>query len=233
MKITYKLISAVLAIAVIATLIFSPLVLVRIQSTAAQLFVYISNALGNDTAGDIIDKTGEAPDHIGVSISIAGLLGDDAQGTSKLLKEFAKENDSERLLKVLEPVIAPFFAFVVALVLVALCALAAVIMAIAAKDNRKVIYCCVAGIGFSLMVPTCFKAVAMPFVSGDITLAQLGGTGWIALLGQIDAMQLSSGFWLTTALFAAIILWTVLYNYTLPADEKKKRLVMIGEAEQE
>mgnify|MGYP003311290796 CR=1 FL=1 len=114
---------------IVATLIFSPLVLVRIQSTAAQLFVYISNALGNDTAGDIIDKTGEAPDHIGVSISIAGLLGDDAQGTSKLLKEFAKENDSERLLKVLEPVIAPFFAFVVALVLVALCALAAVIMA--------------------------------------------------------------------------------------------------------
>ena len=35
------------------------------------------------------------------------------------------------------------------------------------------------------------------------------------------------------AIFAAIILWTVLYNYTLPADEKKKRLIMLGEAEEE
>jgi len=233
MKITYKLISALLAIAVVAVLIFTPLVLVRIQSTAAQMFVYITHALGNSSASDIIDESGQAPDHIGVSISIAGLLGDDAQGTSDILKEISKENDSERLLKVLEPVIAPFFVFIVALVLVAICALAAAIAAIAAKDNRKVIYSCVAGIGFSLMVPTCFKVVAMPFISGDITLADVGGSGWISLLGSIEAMQLSSGFWFTTALFAAIILWTVLYNYTLPADEKKKRLIMIGEAEQE
>lgn len=230
MKLTYKIVSAILAIAVILVLVFSPLVLVRIQSTAAQMLVYIAQATGNSAAKDMVDSEGNISEHIGLEISIAGLLGDDAQGTADLLEQLSA-GDTAKTLKILEPVIAPFFTFVVALVCVALCAFAAAILAFAAKDNRKVIYPCVAGIGFSLMVPTCFKVVAMPFLSEKITLSQLGGSGWIALLGKIDAMQLSSTFWFVVAIFAIIILWTVLYNYTLPADEKKKRLEMIGEAE--
>ncbi len=232
MKVTYKLVAALLALAVVAVLVFTPLVLVRIQSTAAQMLVYIAQATGNSSAQDMVDSEGKISDHIGIDISIAGLWGDDAQGTSDLLKQLS-DGDTTRTLKILEPVIAPFFTFVVALVFVALCALAAAIIAIVAKDNRKVIYPCVAGIGFSLMVPTCFKVVAMPFLSEKITLSQLGGSSWIALLGKIDGMELSSNFWFVVAIFAAIILWTVLYNYTLPADEKKKRLIMIGEAEEE
>ncbi len=232
MKLTYKIVSAILAVAVILVLVFSPLVLVRIQSTAAQLLVYIAQATGNSAAKDMVDSEGNISEHVGLEISIAGLLGDDAQGTVDLLEQLST-GDTAKTLRILEPVIAPFFTFVVALVCVALCALAAAILAFAAKDNRKVIYPCIAGIGFSLMVPTCFKVVAMPFVSGKITLSQLGGSGWIALLGEIDSMQLSSTFWFVVAIFAIIILWTVLYNYTLPADEKKKRLEMIGEAEAE
>ncbi len=230
MKLTYKIVSAILAVAVILVLVFSPLVLVRIQSTAAQMLVYIAQATGNSAAKDMVDSEGNISEHIGIEISIASLLGDDAQGTADLLEQLSA-GDTAKTLKILEPVIAPFFTFVVALVCVALCAFAAAILAFAAKDNRKVIYPCVAGIGFSLMVPTCFKVVAMPFLSEKITLSQLGGSGWIALLGKIDAMQLSSTFWFVVAIFAIIILWTVLYNYTLPADEKKKRLEMIGEAE--
>ena len=232
MKVTYKLVAALLALAVVAVLVFTPLVLVRIQSTAAQILVYMSQAFGNASAKDMVDSEGNISDHIGIDISIASLFSDDAQGTADLLKQFSS-GDTTRTLKVLEPVIAPFFTFLVALALVIICALAAAIIAIVAKDNRKVIYPCVAGIGFSLMVPTRFKVVAMPFLSEKITLSQLGGSGWIALLGKIDGMELSSNFWFVVAIFAAIILWTVLYNYTLPADEKKKRLIMIGEAEEE
>lgn len=230
MKLTYKVIAAALSLIVVAVIIFTPLVYVSIESLAAQLLVTFGQALGNDAASDIINEKGDVPDHIGIDISIAGLFDEDAKGTAELVSMLS-DGDTEQTMAVLEPVIAPFITFVVALALVAVCAIVTAVLAFAVKDNRKVIYSGVVGAFLSLMVPESFEAVAAPFLNGEITLSKLGGSSWISLLGDIDAVELSSVFWFVPVIFCVVIFWTVLYNYTLPVDEKKKRLELIGEAE--
>ena len=232
MKLTYKLVSAALAIIIIAVIVFTPLVYVRIESLATQLLVTIGNYAENQAAQDILNEKGQVPDHIGIEISIAGLFGDDAQGTAELVSALSDETNTAAM-EAIEPLIAPLITFVAVLAVLVICAIVTAVLAFAAKDNRKVICSGVAGVFLSLMVPQCFKAISTPLLNGDITLAKIAGSSWISLLGDIDGVELVSTFWAVPVVFGIIILWTLLYNYTLPADEKKKRLVMIGEAEEE
>ena len=232
MKLTYKIIAAALAVIVVVVLVSAPLIYVGIQSTAAQLLVTIGQAAGNEYSDGLVNDKGEVPNHIGIDISVMSIFDEDAQGTAEIVKAFSN-GDSAQTLKLLEPVIAPAIVFVIVLIILLVCAIVAVVVAFAAKDNRKVIYPCVAGAIVSLMAPECFEAIAEPFLNGDITLAKLAGSSWITLLGDIDKIELASVFWFVPVIFVAVILWTMLYNYTLPADEKKKRLEMIGEADSE
>ena len=230
MKLTYKIIAAALALIVVVVLVSAPLIYVGIESTAAQLLVTIGQAMGNNYADELVNSKGDIPNHIGIDVSFVSLFDEDARGTAELVKAFS-DGDSAQTLKVLEPVIAPAIVFVIVLIILLVCAIVTVVVAFASKDNRKVIYPCVAGAFVSLMAPECFEAIAEPFLNGDITLAKLAGNSWITLLGDIDKVELTSVFWFIPVAFVAVILWTMLYNYTLPADEKKKRLEMIGEAE--
>lgn len=230
MKLTYKIIAAALALIVVVVLVSAPLIYIGIESATAQLLLTIGQYAGNESVQEIIDEKGQIPSHIGLDISFISLFDEDAKGTADLIKVFS-DGDSADTLKVLEPVIAPAITFVIVLIVLLACAIVAAVVAFAAKDNRKVIYPCVAGAFVSLMAPSCFKAVAIPFLEGDITFSKLAGSSWLALLGEIDKVELTSVFWFIPVAFVAVILWTMLYNYTLPADEKKKRLEMIGEAE--
>ena len=81
------------------------------------------------------------------------------------------------------------------------------------------------------MANSCVKAIAAPFINGDVTLESLTGSGWAFLLGEITEISLSSSFWLVPVVFAGIILWTFLYNATLPENEKRERKLMLGEAD--
>lgn len=231
MKLTYKIIAAILSLIVIVVLVAGPLVYVGMESVAAQLLVTIGQATGNETAQQIIDEKGQIPDHIGIDVSVAGLFSGESEELAELVKVFSKGDNTENTKKVLEPVIAPFFVFVAVLVLLAVCAIVTAVLAFAVKDNRKVICSSITGILLSLMVPESFEAISIPFTDGTITLSKLAGSSWITLLGDIDKVELSSVFWFVPVAFGAVILWTLLYNYTLPADEKKKRLEMIGEAD--
>ncbi len=232
MKYTYKIVAAVLALIVVVVLAFAPIIYVGIDSIATQLLLTIGQYAGNETAQQIINEKGQITSKVGIDVSFAGLFDKDAQELAELVRVFS-EGDNENTMEVLQPVIAPAITFVIVLILLAVCAFVTAIVAIAAKDNRKVIYTCVVGAGLSLMVPQCFKAVAAPFVNGEITLANLSGNSWLTLLGEIEKVELVSIFWFVPVAFVAVILWTVLYNYTLPADEKKKRLELIGEADSE
>ena len=232
MKIAYKIISAGLAVIILAVLVFSPLVYVGIESLAAQLLLTIGQATGNSYANELINEKGQITDHIGIDISVSGIFGKDTEMLAEIINSIS-DTDNENVMRTLEPVIAPFFVFVAVLVLVAICAIVTAVLAFVVKDNRKVICSCVTGVFLSLMVPECFKAVSIPFTNGDITLSKLAGNSWLALVGEIDKVELTSVFWFVPVIFGVIILWTMLYNYTLPADEKKKRLEMIGEAEAE
>ena len=231
MKLTYKIIAAALSLIVIVVLVAAPLVYVSMESVAAQLLVIMGQYAGSETAQEVVNETGQIPDHIGIDISVAGILSEESEALVELVNVFSKGDNTENTMNVLKPVIAPFFAFVAVLVLLAVCAIVTAIIAFAAKDNRKVICASVTGVFLSLMAPKCFEAVSIPFTDGTITLSKLAGSSWISLLGDIDKVELTSAFWFVPAAFATVILWTLLYNYTLPADEKKKRLEMIGEAE--
>ena len=230
MKLTYKIVAAALALIVVAVIIFTPLVYVRIQSVAAQLLVGIGQALDNDVANEIAGE-GEIPDHIGIDISISGLFDRDAKGTAELIKIFSESSKSDAS-EVIELLIAPLITFAVVLALLVICAIVTAVLAFVVKDNRKVIYSSVAGIFLSLMAPESFEAVSEPFLNGTITLSKIAGDSWISLLGDIDKIEFDSTFWFVPVIFGAVILWTIFYNYTLPADEKKKRLEMIGEADE-
>lgn len=229
MKLTYKLVAAVLSVIIIAVIACAPLIYIGIQSATTQLLVTIAQAMGNDTAQEIVEQYGQIPDHIGIDISFIGLFDEDAKGTAEIIKIFS--DGASTVSDNIKPLIAPLITFAVVLALLAVCAIVTAVLAFTAKDNRKVMYSSVAGIGLSLMAKQCFKAISTPFLDGEMTLSKLGGSSWLALIGEIDAVELSSVFWAVPAVFGLIILWTLLYNYTLPADEKKKRLVMIGEAE--
>ena len=232
MKLGYKIVAAVISLLVIVVLVFAPLVYVGLESAAAQLLVTIGQYAGNETANEIINEYGQVPDHIGIDISLASIFDDDAKGTAELIKAFS-DGDTTQTMKALEPVIAPAITFALVLVLLVVCSIVTAVLAFAVKDNRKVIGSAVTGAFLSLMVPPCFKAIAVPFLDGTITLSKLAGSSWVSLIGEIDAVELSSVFYAVPIIFVAVILWTALYNYTLPADEKKKRLKMIGEADAE
>lgn len=232
MKLGYKIIAAALSLVIIAVLAFAPIIYVGLKSTAAQFLLTVGQYAGNEQANEIFEKYGEIPDHIGIDISFVSLFDEDAKGTAELVQIFS-DSDSADTMKVLEPAIAPAITFVTVLVLLVICSIVTAVLSFVAKDNRKVIYSAVTGAFISLMVPSCVKAIEALFLDGTITLSKLAGSAWISLLGEIDAVELSSLFWAIPAIFVAVILWTVLYNYTLPADEKKKRLELIGEADSE
>jgi hypothetical protein len=52
---------------------------------------------------------------------------------------------------------------------------------------------------------------------------------WASFLGEIEVMTLTNEFWFIAFVFLAVIIWTVLYNITLPENEKRKRKIMLGE----
>ena len=77
-----------------------------------------------------------------------------------------------------------------------------------------------------------FGDVAGPFLNGEITLSSLVGSDWMMLLGEITGLEVPSTMWFITVLFVCVIVWTILYNATLPAEEKIKRKRMLGEVDE-
>jgi hypothetical protein len=83
------------------------------------------------------------------------------------------------------------------------------------------------------MIDRCFGAIAQPFLDQKISIASLTEAWWGGFVGEVVQFELTYIVWYIIAAFIGIIIWTACYNYTLPADEKKARLRMIGEAKDE
>ncbi len=234
MKYVYKTVAALLAVAIIAMFIFTPLVSIRVESLAVQILSFIGQLKGNEEITDLIDENGELPTHIGESFSVYDIAYGDVNSIAGAIADIAKaygDGDS-KIMEQLDKVIAPVIAFVVLAVLAIICAVITAVFAFAAKNNRKVIYSALAGFGFSFMMPSTFKAVAQPFLDQEISIASLMDSMLGSLLGEVVGFQISSTFWFIPVAFMAIIVWTVLYNYTLPEAEKRERKLMLGEADE-
>ncbi len=232
MKYVYKIIAFLLAVAILPLFFFTPLVSIRIQSTALQILAFIGQVKGNDQIEELVDENGQLPSHIGESISLYDVAFGDINSLAGSISSIASNFDKGVNTEQLEKLVAPVFAFLSEGVLAVLCAIITAMVAIFAKDNRKVIYSALAGFGFSYMMPATFKAIAAPFLSQEISLSSLMDSMLAGLLGKVVNFQISSSFWVIPAVFIVIIIWTVLYNYTLPEDQKRERKLMLGEADE-
>ena len=231
MKYVYKIVAAVVALAVIVAAIFLPLVYISFESFIPSVLLTIGSYLKNDTATEIIQNSnGELPTGVAENIAVKDFLLPGSGSVAEIIANI-DIGDSDTATKALEPVISPAITLLVIFALILICAIVTAVIAIVVKDNRKVIYSAITGIGLSLMLPEAFEAVAAPFLNGDITLATLSGSPLASLLGSVAKVELSSTFWFIPIIFACVIVWTILYNITLPEEEKRERKLMLGEAE--
>ena len=227
MKYVYKIVAALGALATIPILFFTELFYIKMSSTALEGIVSILQMAGGSSAlEEILAETGgKAPNAIAESLSFYEIF--DAVNS---LKDLSSGGDG--LVDGLDVLISPAIVFAVIIAMIIICGIVTAIFALFAKNNRKAIYSSIVGIGLSFMANDAFEAIAAPVLDGTVSIATLMDSVWGGLIGDIDTFSLLSNFWFVPAIFGAIILWTVLYNYTLPEDEKRERKLMLGEADE-
>ncbi len=222
MKYVYKIVAALGALAIAPVLFFTKIFYFEMSSMALQILAYIAQATGKT---EILEQTGgKTPTGLADMFSFYDLYG--------MFGGFDGSGD-RTLQETLGGVFTPVVLFAVVSLMVVICAIVTAIFAIVVKNNRKVIYSSVVGIGLSVMLSCIFEDISAPVIEGTVSLSTLLDSMWAGLLGNIDEVSLSTNFWFIPAIFGAIIIWTVLYNYTLPEKEKKERKLMLGEGDEE
>ncbi len=226
MKYVYKIIAALGALSVIPVIIFAKTIYYKIASTAMASIFLIGQLFKIDALTDVIkEHNGVAPENIADITSLYDLY--------KLFTSISGNSSGSEALERLEVLIAPAITCAVALILVALCAIVTAVLAIVVKNNRAVIYSSIAGIGLSMVFKECFEGLASPILNGTVNFSTLLDSTWASLIGSFTELDLTTNFWFIPAVFGAVIIWTVLYNYTLPEKEKRERKLMLGEADDE
>ena len=222
MKYVYKIVSALLALAVLPAIVFSPIIYYYFSSVALQGLFSIGQLLGSETLANAMDKFGleSAPQGIADSLSLYDLF--------DLVNRFGGNSGSGKFAEAIAPMIPSLIATGIAIVFVVICAIVTAVFAFVCKDNRKVIASSFAGVGFSLMVPMLIENTVSPLVSGAINMTNFIDAFWASFIAEVEVITVTSIYYLIPALFGCVALWTVLYNATLPEKEKAERLKMIG-----
>lgn len=225
MKYIYKIVAALGALSILPLIVFIEDIYFKISSTALSGVFYIGQLLGNEALTSAVQENGgNIPSAIADHYSLYDFY--------KLIADLDLSAASGNMAEKVEPLIVPGITAAVALVLVAICAIVTAVLAIVVKDNRKVIYSSIVGIGLCFVFKECFEGFAAPILDGTVSIATLMESFWGALIGNFEAFNLNTNFWFIPMAFGAIILWTVLYNYTLPDKEKRERKLMLGEADE-
>lgn len=228
MKYVYKVVCVLLAAIVVGVVFFAPIVGVRVHSELAALVEGNAIQKGDEEMIEkYIENDGVLSNHISETSSIYDMLfGDEGTFFRNVAIYFDIANNEE--IRILY---APAISFLSSLILVALCALAVVVFGLFAKNNRKVIYSCIAGIGSSFLAKECFEVIEETFVSGRLTLGDITQESWMDILGNIVNFEVLDIFNAAPIVFGVIIVWTFLYNYTLTPEQKRERKLLLGEAD--
>ena len=221
MKYVYKIVAALGALSVIPMLGFLKIFYYKASSVAVQILAFIANMKGNADMKEILaENGGNLPQNIADTMSVYDLVS---------LLDFSQGFSGEGAGDKFDLIVVPGIVLGIVAVLIVICAIVTAILAFAAKNNRMVIYSSVCGIGLTFMFSKAFEAVAAPFLDQSISLSTILDSMWASFLGELEVMTLTNEFWFVAVAFAAVIVWTVLYNITLPEDEKKERKLMLGE----
>lgn len=209
--IMYRVVVAILVIAMFPVSYFSTMVYYEIEHTEASAI--ISKLTGKDdpgyTYGEISLQDLADPDSL-----YRGLAGDDTDVSAIFSNELYR------------PVIVAAALFVVALIL------GLVILGFAAFSNKvKVITGLSAG-GFLVMVASYIsfsKFFAAPILSGETTLAQLfNKDGSLAmtllgLVGKVSQFHLDTAFFAVMFLMLGVFIWSISVMIVNRSDEKEKK----------
>lgn len=226
MKYIYKIVAALGAISIVPLFVFLETIYFKMSSTALTTIFGAGQLLNNEILNQALQETnGKIPSGIADTYSPYELY--------TLITDLGGIKGDGSLAEKFDVLIMPLITAGVVLALLAICAIITAVFAIVAKDNRKVIYSSIAGIGLSLMFKECFECFAAPILNGTVSLATIFDSFWAGFIGTFDELFLNTNFWFIPVVFGVIILWTVLYNYTLPQNEKRERKIMLGELDEE
>ena len=193
MKYVYKIISALLFLAVIPVYIFAPMFTFAAKSVALQAISgseYIADSLSFAGIFKYIDDLA----------AIAGNLSDGSGTYSFLLTKLI--------------VICVFAA------LAMLTAVVGAVLVIVCK--KKFPACCAAvmGITFTVFFTIAFGNFAQPFLDGAITLSSLANTWWVSFIASIELLFIDTPVYYIYVLFAAVLVWTAAFILTEPKKEE-------------
>lgn len=224
MKYVYKIVAALGSLAIIPMIIFAKTIYYKIASTAMSTIFLLGQLFNIDALTDVVtENNGVTPENMADATSLYDLY--------KLFSSVAGGSAETDLSEKLGVLVSPAITCGVVLVLLAICAIVTAVLAFASKNNRHVIYSSICGIGLSLVFKECFEGLAAPILEGTVNFSTLLDSTWASLIGSFTELELTTNFWFIPAIFGAVILWTVLYNYTLPDNEKRERKIMLGEAD--
>lgn len=225
MKIVYKIVAAILALIVIPLAIFGPVMYYSIKSTAMQMLLLIVRKTDPQILDNYMNAGSEIPDTFADTLSLYKSF--DLLDIAKSLSENNTTNPDIDIIK------TPAITAGVLFILILICALVTAILAIVCKNNRKPVFGALVGIGLSVVFKFAFESLAAPFVDGTVSLSSFMSNSLLAgLIAEVQTFTLSTTYWLIPICFAAVAVWTLLYNITLPESEKIERKRMLGEYEE-
>ena len=222
MKYVYKIISAISSLAVLPAIVFSPIIYYYFSSVALQGAFALVELFNKGSMQEYLDKYNldSVPTGISNTMSLYDLF--------DLVMQFSGMGDSGDFLSKIEVMVPSLIATAAAFILTVVCAIVTAVLAIACKDNRKVIASSFAGIGMSLLTAMLIENTVSPLVSGAISMTDFIDAFWASLIAQVEEISVAPMFYMIPALFGFVALWTILYNATLPEKEKAERMKMIG-----
>ncbi len=227
MKYAYKIITAILAVAVLIVLVTTPIASVSIKSTIAQVAGLIGQYTNNEEIIEMIQNNGgKLPEYITENFAVADAFNNDST-LSGLIDILANTEESDEPNEAVEKLVGPAVTLLISAIAIVACAVAAFVTGFL-KDNRKVIYSAIWGIASCFMFNYSFETIANLFLSGKINFENMTGSAIGVFIGEFSKFELPSSFWMVAGVFAAMIVFTLLYNYTLPDKEKAARKEMLG-----
>ncbi len=227
MKYIYKIVTIILAVVAVVVLITAPIAEISAKSMIAQIAGYIGQYKENESITETIkNNDGNLPEYITESFAFADLLDSDSFA-SNIISLVSRNEDAEPNEK-LQVLVGPAVCLLISCVAIVICAIAVIVTAFM-KNNRKVIFSAIWGIASCFMVNYSFETIAELFLTKKITFATIFNSMLGDLVGEISKFELPSSFWAVAGVFGAIIIFTVLYNYTLPEKEKLQRKESLGE----
>ncbi|NLA77745.1 MAG: hypothetical protein GX851_07975 [Clostridiales bacterium] len=219
MKALYRIVTALLAIAVLPVAVFSPLIIYRISFSG--LVTGIAGLLGGLLNGDTAQTLQDiANSQIGEELSIW----DGYHQYSTIIGDMISKGTSGNFsLGALEGPITAFLIFFAAALVMAL-----VIFFFAAFSNmRKTIMgLSVGGCGLLIGMKIAFDSVADSLITGGVKLSDIFGAELVSTVLQVDSLDLRAAFYYMIILFAAIFLWSLcfmLINIGAEPNDKKKK----------